>query len=63
MQKQKQKRKDEPLSQQIERDTSRLDIDPLEKLNKRMNTMYAIIWILLSSVFLLTLVFILMRFF
>lgn len=37
-----------PISQQIERETSRLDPSPLAQLKKRINKLYAWIWILLG---------------
>ena len=39
---------EEPLAEKIERETSRLDPDPLAKMKKRMNRLYGWIWVLLG---------------
>jgi len=46
---------------QIKRDTSRLDADPLEKLKKKMQQLYFWIWILLGLSALLLIIILLSR--
>jgi len=50
-----------PISNQIKRDTSRLDADPLEKLKKKMQQLYFWIWILLGLSALLLIIILLSR--
>lgn len=46
-----------PISEQIKRDTSRLDADPLEKLKKKIQKLYFWVWVLLGiSALLLTII-------
>ena len=52
---------EEPLAEKIERETSRLDPDPLAKLKKRMNKLYAWIWILLGLSALLFLIIMILK--
>ena len=52
---------EEPLTEKIERETSRLDPDPLQKMNKRINKLYGWIWALLGFVALLFIIFLLVR--
>ena len=49
------------ISNQIKRDTSRLDADPLEKLKKKMQQLYFWIWILLGVSALLLIIILLKR--
>ena len=49
------------ISNQIKRDTSRLDADPLEKLKKKMQQLYFWIWILLGLSALLLIIILLSR--
>jgi hypothetical protein len=53
--------KEEPLAEKIERETSRLDPDPLAKMKKKINRLYGWIWVLLGLSALLFLVVILTK--
>jgi len=57
----KQNEEEEPLTEKIERETSRLDPDPLTKLKKRMNKLYAWIWVLLGLSALLFLILVIFK--
>lgn len=49
------------ISEQIKRDTSRLDADPLEEIKKKMQKIYMWVWILLGISALLLIVILLTR--
>jgi len=49
------------ISEQIKRDTSRLDTEPLEKLKKKLQQLYMWIWILLGLSALLLIIILLSR--
>ena len=52
---------EEPLSEKIERETSRLDPDPIKYYKKRIMKLYGWIWALLGIVALLFLVIVLAK--
>jgi len=52
---------EEPLAEKIERETSRLDPDPLAKMKKKINRLYGWILVLLGLSALLFLVIILIK--
>jgi cell division septal protein FtsQ len=58
---QEENKEEAPLTQQIERETSRLDPNPLEKLKKKIRRLYGWIWALLGIVAFLFIIFILLK--